>query len=127
MKNIHQKYYIKASAAQVWKALVDPASINEWGGGPAKMSDKVGAKFSLWDGQIHGKNLEVKPMKKLKQEWYADYDTPSFVTFTLSEKDVKSVVELVHTDIPDDKHKDIEAGWKEYYMEPLKGFVEGLK
>lgn len=125
MKPIHQKYEIKAPQEKVWEALVDPKSIEAWGAGPAKMNDKVGFKFSLWGGDIHGKNIEVIKFKKLKQEWYGgDWDKPSILTFKFSEKEGKTKVDLLHEDVPDKEHKNISEGWKDYYMIPLKDYVE---
>jgi uncharacterized protein YndB with AHSA1/START domain len=46
MKTIKQTYVIKASLGAVWHALVDAHTIEQWGGGSAKMDDKKGTKFS---------------------------------------------------------------------------------
>lgn len=124
MKIIHQTYFIKAPVKEVWNALVNRIYIEEWSGSKASMAAQVGTKFTLWETQIHGTNLEVIPHKRLKQEWYADYDTPSFVTFILSEKDGVTTVELIHEQVPSDKFKEIKEGWKDYYMKPLKKYVE---
>ena len=124
MKTIKQAYKINASVEKVWEALVNPEIINKWGGGPAKMSDKL-EDFSLWGGDVYGKNIEVVPCKLLKQEWYGGkWAKPSIMSFKLSEKDGLTTVELFQTDIPDEEEKDIDMGWKDYYMEPLKKLVE---
>lgn len=52
-----------APLEKVWQALVDPKVIDMWGAGKAKMSDKESDTFTLWDGEVHGKNLEVIPQK----------------------------------------------------------------
>lgn len=125
MKTIKQTYLINSSLDEVWQALVNPKYINAWGGGPAKMTDKVGTKFEFWGGDIHGKNIEVILLKKLKQEWFSgDWKTPSIVTFTLSEEENKVKIDLLHTDVPDNEAKDIDDGWKEYYLGPLKEYLE---
>lgn len=124
MKHITQTYHIKAPIKNVWQALVDPKIISAWGGGPAKISEKIGS-FSLWGGDIHGKNVRVVKEKELVQEWYGgDWEEASVVTFTLSEKKGTTTVKLTHKNIPDDEAKDIRAGWKEYYMGPLKKLLE---
>ena len=126
MKTIKQSYTIHASAETVWQALVDPKQIDGWGGGPAVMDEKVGTKFKLWGGDIHGKNTEVIPHKKLVQDWFGGkWEIPSIVTFDLDSKDEDTTeVSLLHEQVPDDEAKDIEEGWKEYYMNPLKDYVE---
>ena len=67
MKTIHQLYHIHAPIALVWQALINPKVIDQWGGGPAKMSDKK-EKFTLWGGDIWGTNMEVLKEKKLLEQ-----------------------------------------------------------
>ncbi len=125
MKAIRQTYHIKASIEEVWRALVDPKYIEGWGGGPAKMSDKVGSQFSLWGGDIHGKNIEVVPGKLLVQEWFGGkWDSPSIATFNLSSKNDETTIDFVHEDVPESDYEDIEQGWKDYYLGPLKDYLE---
>jgi activator of HSP90 ATPase len=128
MKTIKQTYHIKSSIDEVWKALVDEKYINGWGGGPSKMKALVGFEFSLWGGSIWGKNIEVIPNKKLVQKWFSDEDkkwkNPSVATFNLS-KDANGVkLELIHKDIPIENSQDIDDGWKDYYLGPLKDYLE---
>lgn len=125
MTNIKQTYFIKAPIKKVWQALVDPKIINKWGGGPTKMSDKVGFKFSLWGGDIHGKNTEVIPGKKLVQDWMSgEWEHYSKVTFNMLEEKSETKVELIHENIPDKEARDIAEGWKDYYINPLKELLE---
>jgi activator of HSP90 ATPase len=125
MKSFTQTYTINAPLEKVWKALIDPEEIDFWGGGPAVMDEEEGTEFKLWDGDIYGKNLEVKKEARLVQEWSQDnWNEPSRVTFELSEKDGKTQVELTHDNVPDEDFKEIEDGWKRYYLGPLKEYVE---
>ena len=125
MKTLKQTYHIHAPVEKVWQALVDPKEIDAWGGGPVKMDEKVGTKFSLWGGEIHGKNIEVTPKKKLVQEWFGGkWDEPSIATFYLSMQAGKTSIDFLQTNIPDNEVEDIADGWKKYYLGPLKSFVE---
>ncbi|MCL5435124.1 MAG: SRPBCC domain-containing protein [Patescibacteria group bacterium] len=126
MKTIIQDYRINASIEKVWEALVNPRNINNWGGGPAKMDDKEGTKFSLWGGDIHGTNIEVERFKKLVQEWYGGkWEEPSIVTFKLQKLGNSTKLSLLHENVPDNEYDDIDKGWKEYYLGPLKEYAEG--
>ena len=119
MKVIKQTYIIKAPLEKVWKALTDPKVIEKWGAGPAVMDNKEGTEFSLWGGDIFGKNIEVIPGKKLVQYWYAGkWDEPSKVLFTLTSKGNTTTVDLLHENIPDSEASEIESGWRQYYMGP---------
>jgi activator of HSP90 ATPase len=128
MKIIKLQYQIKAPLTEVWKSLVDKQYINNWGGGPVEMEDKVGFNFTLWDGEIWGTNIKIIKHELLKQEWFSDeankWDQPSIVTFKLTYKDGITTLDLLHEQVPDRNAKDIEDGWKEYYLGPLKEYLE---
>lgn len=125
MKTIKQEYLINASVEKVWKALVDPKQIGEWGAGPARMNGKVGTKFTLWGGDVHGTNKKVVENKILEQDWFGgDWEEPSKVRFTLAKAGGKTKIELLHENIPDNETKDIDDGWRRYYLGPLKEFLE---
>ncbi len=126
MRTIKQSYVINAPLEHVWNAFVDPKIIKQWSGGPAKMSEEEGKVFQLWGGDIHGTNLTVNKPNKLVQEWYSA-DAPGHktkVTFTFSQKAEKTHVELFHELVKEENYDDLAAGWKDYYMEPLKKLVE---
>ncbi len=125
MKTIKQTYHIKALPAVVWKALLDPSEIENWGGGPAVMTEHEGADFSLWGGDIHGTNLEVLHEEKLVQDWFGgDWDEPSRVTFTLTPEERGTTIELLHENIPDSEVADITEGWDLYYLGAMKKYLE---
>ncbi len=126
MKIIKQTYNIKAPVEKVWQALVDPKIINKWGGGPAaKMDDKVGTEFKLWGGDIRGKNTKVVKKVELAQNWISgDWPTPSKLVFKLSAVKGGTQVDLIQTGVPAEDIDDIADGWKEYYLGPLKDFLE---
>ncbi|MBI2021721.1 SRPBCC domain-containing protein [Candidatus Daviesbacteria bacterium] len=125
MKTIKQSYLINAQVSKVWQALVNPKIIDEWGGGPAKMSEREGSSFSLWGGDIHGSNLKVIKNKQLVQDWYSgDWENSSKVTFTLKSDGQKTEVDLLHEEVPDDEADEIEDGWQRFYLGPLKDYLE---
>lgn len=125
MKSIKQTYTIHASVEEVWKALTDPKYIDGWGGGPAKMNEEEGFEFELWGGDVWGKNVEVIPSKLLVQQWFGGkWDKPSIATFKLSSKDNETRVDFTNNDVPDAEFPDIEKGWRDYYLGPLKDYLE---
>ncbi|MEI6748619.1 MAG: SRPBCC domain-containing protein [Bacteroidales bacterium] len=125
MKNIKKYYKINALPEYVFKALTNPVTIELWTGSPAIMDDQAGTEFSLWDGDISGKNLEVEPDRKLVQEWYfGDQEEASIVTIKLHPDGKGTSVELLHINIPDDDFVNILEGWDKYYFGALKELVE---
>jgi len=89
------------------------------------MNEINGFEFSLWGGDIHGKNTKVVRMRELEQDWYGgDWDKPSKLKFELSEKDGTTTVMLTQTAIPEEEFKDISDGWKQYYLGEIKKLLE---
>lgn len=125
MSPIRKKYEINAPLTIVWKALVDPALIEQWGAGPAEMDHKVGTEFVLCGGNIHGKNLAVEEERKLVQEWYTNnWLTPSKVTISLTQKSGKTIVSLEHKNVPEKEYNDIRDGWDTFYFGEIKKLLE---
>lgn len=125
MPDIHLTYHIHAPLEAVWRCLTDPVEVDKWEGGPAKMDDKVGTEFEFWGGDIHGKNIEVIPQKKLVQEWEAgQWANPSTVTFELEKVDGETVVTLTQVGHPDEEEKDLTEGWNAFYMGAIKTYLE---
>ena len=124
-KLLSLEYHITSPLSEVWKALTDPKVIDKWGGGPAKMNDKEGTKFSLWGGDIHGKNTKVIPEKLLAQDWMSGkWDEYSLLEFKLTHKDGCTTVRLTQIGIPDDEFEDIKEGWDKFYMGEIKKLLE---
>ena len=109
------KMEITADPEEVFAALTNPFQIELWSGYPADMKAEEGYVFSLWEGDITGVNLEVVPGKLLVQEWFR---------ITLKKEGARTLVGLTHTHIPEDVYEEITGGWKEYYLEAIKGMLE---
>ncbi len=125
MKLIEKSYDINASPEKVFQALTQPKLIEKWSGSKAKMTDKAGEPFSLFDGTIFGKNVEVVPNKKLVQDWYAEkWTIASRVTIDLKPSKQTTQINLRHEDVPDKSYNSINEGWTDSYFNPLKTLLE---
>jgi len=124
--DIRKTYVINAPAGTVWKALTDPKVIERWSGGPADMSAEPGSTFALWDGSIFGTVVEVDPGHSMVQEWYGgNWDAPSIARFTLSaDPSGGTRLEFENTGVPDADAVDIDAGWDDYYLGPIRELLE---
>lgn len=124
MGTVKKIYRIAASPNVVYDALTDTAHVKGWSGDEARMNDQTGAKFSLWGGSIYGINIEVTP-KRIIQDWKEDtWDKFSKVTFYLHDKGNHTELELIHEQIPEASVASIDSGWDDYYLGPLKEYVE---
>ena len=119
------KMEITADPDEVFAALTYPFQIELGSGYPADMKAEEGYVFSLWEGDITGVNLEVVPGKLLVQEWYfSEQEKQSIVSITLKKKKARTLVGVTHARIPDDVYVEITGGWKEFYLEAIKGMLE---
>ena len=128
MPTIEKTYEMNATPEEVFEALVNPELIQNWSGDEAKMTANVGGAFSLWGGQMFGTNLEVVKNKKLVQEWcYDQWKDPSKVTFTIKAKGKKTIVDLLHEDVPEKSVNSISDGWDAYYLGAMQDMFEEVK
>jgi activator of HSP90 ATPase len=125
MKNFKKYYKINATPEEVYNALVNPNLIEIWTDSEVIMSEEVGSEFSLYDGDLVGKNLEFEKNKKLVQQWYFGEEGPeSIVTIKLHEDKYGTSVELNHTNIPDEAYDNISTGWTEGYFGSILDLFE---
>jgi activator of HSP90 ATPase len=123
MKTFSKTFKINAEPSDVYAALTNPYTIELWTGYPAVMSEEPGSEFSLWDGDITGKNLEFVKDRKVVQEWYfGEQKEKSIVTITIRADRENSEVNVEHTNIPDEDFADIADGWREFYFGAIINF-----
>jgi len=123
MKTFKKTFKINAEPSDVYSALTNPYTIELWSGYPAEMSIEPGSDFSLWEGDITGKNIEFIQDKKMVQEWYFGEQTEkSLVIITIAPDRENSVITDEHTNIPDDEFDDIAEGWREFYVGAIMDF-----
>jgi activator of HSP90 ATPase len=123
MKTFKKSFKINAEPSDIYSAITNPYTIELWTGYKAVMSETPGSEFSLWDGDITGKNIEFVKDKKVVQEWYfGEKPEQSIVTITIQPDKENSVVTVEHVNIPDEDFADIAEGWREYYIGAIINF-----
>lgn len=125
MKTIQQDYTIQAPLHEVWKALTDGPTAEQWGAAPAKVDAREGGEFSYWDGDIHGVFTKVVPEKLIEQDWYG-HDNPTWkytARFVFEGGDTATTVHMEFSGNILDEQKDI-ADWRDYYFAPIKELLE---
>lgn len=120
MAIIKQTVSFKATPEKIYDALMTSKGHKKITGRPAKISNKVGGKFSAFKGLVLGKNLQLKRGKKIVQAWKGK-DWPKYSKVTFSFKKTKTGTKLTLTHILPKKYaKDCGKGWKEYYWKRMK-------
>jgi len=125
MKTITQKHIVHATPAEVYTALTNPLTIELWSGHPAVMEATEGFEFSIFDGDISGRNIKLVENELLVQNWYfGDATDDSIVTIRLMAHELGTRVVIEHTNVPDEDAEEFEEGWKIYYWGAIKEFFK---
>lgn len=125
MKTLKQNHFINASPEEVFTAITNPLTIELWSGYPADMQLEAGTEFSIFEGDICGRNISFVENKQLVQEWYfGDNEDQSVVTINLIPSSNGTQVELIHTNIPDEDYENMEEGWRTYYWGAIKKYFK---
>jgi uncharacterized protein YndB with AHSA1/START domain len=125
--SIHQEVVLPASPDRVFEALTTSAQFTEAvGGRVAEISVAEGGVFSLFDGMIHGRQIEVVPGARLVQAWRVKMWDPgvfSLVRFTLTAEGAGTKLVLDHSGFPDGQQEHLAAGCGANYWEPLTKYL----
>jgi hypothetical protein len=96
-------------------------------GMPAKISNKIGGKWSAFGGSIHGRNIMFIPGRMIVQSWrssaFNKSDTDSILVITFTEVRGGSRVDLVHVNVAAQDHKGVTNGWRKYYWGPWRAYL----
>lgn len=125
MPDYKEYFTIPADPDQVYRALTTETTLHLWTGAPARMLAEPGTEFSLWDGDIIGKNISFEPGKTIVQQWYFGEENPeSIVTIKLHPHKQGTSMEVRQTEIPAEAYADIVDGWRSVYIASLRDFYE---
>ena len=117
---------IPARASAIYKAWLNSNGHAAMTGSPAKVSGKVGGKFSAWDGYIFGTTLELDPGRRIVQAWrtseFPDEAPDSNLEIVLEEVKGGTKVTLTHRDMPEDQVTSYRQGWEDFYFKPMKEY-----
>ncbi len=124
------KTNIKATTKQIYKAWLSTQGHTKMTGGAAYTSDKVGDKFTAWDGYIVGENLALEPYNRIVQSWrtsqFVEAENDSQIEIILTEIDGGTELILTHSKVPESGEHYIK-GWEEHYFQPMKAYFEYSK
>lgn len=126
--DIHQTLTFPTTPLDLYQCLMDERKHSSFTGSPAVIEDKEGTNFTAYDGYIEGKNIALERGKKIVQTWKANEEEwPanhfSEVVFSLTESPEGCSLEFYHTAVPEALLQDIEAGWTQYYWDPLRYYL----
>jgi uncharacterized protein YndB with AHSA1/START domain len=122
---------LPATPEEVYDAWLDSKAHSAMTGAYAKMSKRVGAEVSAWDGYITGKNLELVEGKRIVQSWrtseFDEADEDSIITVTLAPAKTGALLMLHHAKVPDGQTSYEKEGWRDSYFAPMKEYFSRKK
>ncbi len=128
MESLKMSITLPVKAEKLYKAWLNSKEHAAFTGGAAKVSAKVGGKFTAWDDYISGKNLELKANKKIVQSWrtseFAEDAPDSTLEVSLEEKNGKTKLSLYHYDLQKGDAEKYRDGWRDFYFEPMKQYFQ---
>jgi len=117
-KTLHQTVTFKASPKQVYEMLMDSRKHRSLSGMPAKISRRVGGKFT---------NLALLSGSKIVQAWRATGWWPdhySIAIFDIRKVPGGSRLEFTQIGVPPNRYSGHYRGWIEAYWTPMKEIFE---
>jgi activator of HSP90 ATPase len=124
--SLHMDIDIKAAPQRIYEALLDAKQFGAFSGLPAEIDPKAGGAFSMFQGQIGGRNVELVPNQRIVQAWRPGHWEPgvySIVKFELKPGASGTMLVLDHTGFPAGSFESLSSGWHLHYFEPLKKFL----
>jgi len=115
-----------ASAEPIYKAWLSTNGHTQMTGSPAKVDGVLNGAFTAWDGYIWGTFLDLEENKKIVQLWrtseFPDDADDSHVEILFDEKDGKTKLNLIHSNMPEDQVDGYKTGWEDFYFKPMREF-----
>jgi uncharacterized protein YndB with AHSA1/START domain len=117
---------IPAQPEAIYTAWMSSKGHGEMTGSGARVTARVGSKFSAWDGYISGTTLELKPHSRILQSWrttdFAEEEPDSLLEIILARTKGGTRVTLNHSKIPAGHGPEYKKGWIDFYFKPMKEY-----
>jgi uncharacterized protein YndB with AHSA1/START domain len=112
--------------ARLFEAWLDAEQHGAFTRSRASCDAVVGGAFTAFDGYILGKNLELEYPSRIVQSWRTDEfpvgSPDSRLEVLLEQAPGGTRITLVHSGIPEGQAEGYEAGWREFYFQPMRAY-----
>jgi activator of HSP90 ATPase len=132
---IHQEINFKVTPHKIYEALLSSKefsastkkSFNVFSDTSATIDPVVGSAFSLFDGHIIGRILELVPDQRIVEAWRV-VDWPagvySIAKFELTSQSSGTHLAFDHIGFPVGWKKHLSVGWQEHYWDALNNYFQ---
>ena len=91
----------------------------------ATIDPTSGGWFTMFAGQIEGRNVELVKNQRIVQAWRPTHWDPvvySIVHFEFKASGAGTKLIFDHTGFPAAEHDSLDSGWTSHYWDPLRKF-----
>ena len=108
----------------VFTCLLNASQHSQLTGSKCQIEPSEKSAFSLLNGAVTGKVVEMFPYKRLlitwRHEWYEPQDPESKVELLFIYKEDHTLLTITQSQIPDEMSEKIKELWKKKYFKSLK-------
>jgi activator of HSP90 ATPase len=125
--NIHHEVTFNAAPERIYELLTNGAKFGEVTGRPGKGGGAPGALFTLFDGWLEGRQVELVPNELVAQAWrFRDWEPGiySMVRFKLIPEGAGTKLVLDQEGVPAAFHEHVRTNWDGFYFAPLRKHFE---
>ncbi|HYG49988.1 MAG TPA: SRPBCC family protein, partial [Flavobacteriales bacterium] len=124
-KKLKQTVRFNAKPADCYEVIMDPKKHGALTGGKTTMNKKPKGKFMVFDGYVHGYNIELTEGKKIVQAWhFAEDGWPdehfSICTFEFKKDGTGTKLSFTQEGVPEHNYESLKGGWHTYYWKPMR-------
>ncbi|MEO8860413.1 MAG: SRPBCC domain-containing protein [Ginsengibacter sp.] len=132
---IHQEVNFRVAPQKVYQTLLNSKefsastkkSFNAFSEKSAIIDSSVGGIFSLFDGHIIGRILELVPNQRVVEAWRV-VDWPagkySIVQFQLTSQGSGTHLSFDHIGFPEGLKEHLSTGWQQHYWDALNNYFQ---
>jgi activator of HSP90 ATPase len=132
---IHQSAFFKVAPARVYSTLLSSVAFSEctkksfdmFTASSAKIDSVAGGTFSLFDGHITGRILELVPDQRIVEAWRV-VDWPagdySIARFDISAEGSGTRVTFEHVGFPEGLKEHLSIGWQQHYWDAMTKYFQ---
>jgi activator of HSP90 ATPase len=114
---------LKCKALDAYNALTHPPMFAAFTNGSGHIEPKVGGKFDIFGGNVHGEIIELKSPVRIVQKWRFKHwpvDHYSNVSFSILQESEATTLKVSQTGIPESDYEKTKEGWERYYFDAIK-------
>jgi uncharacterized protein YndB with AHSA1/START domain len=115
---------------RVYSAWLDSSAHTAFTGASAKIDPSIGGKFSVLNGSVSGRTVELLPGRRIVQTWRAKEfpsgSRDSRLEIQFESADGATRVTILHSALPPGQGEQLKQTWIMRYFQPLRAYFARL-